>query len=148
MKLTAVSMICTTSFMTPRFSPLRGSGCGRTRVRVLLGPTGSHHDLWAQWKRLEIHHLASGSRAYHWVFEADITACFDEISHSALMGRVRRRIGDKRVLALVKSFLKAGILSKDLSYRDSPTGTPQGGSATRGRTVVSGCTKGGSMVMV
>lgn len=75
----------------------------------------------------EIHHLASGSRAYHWVFEGDITACFDEISHSALMGRVRRRVGDKRVLALVKSFLKAGILSKDLGYRDTITGTPQGG---------------------
>jgi RNA-directed DNA polymerase len=75
----------------------------------------------------EIHHLASGSRAYHWVFEADITACFDEISHSALMDRVRRRVGDKRVLALVKSFLKAGILSKDLGYRDNVTGTPQGG---------------------
>lgn len=43
------------------------------------------------------------------------------------MGRVRRRVGDKRVLALVKSFLKAGILSKDLGYRDTITGTPQGG---------------------
>jgi RNA-directed DNA polymerase len=40
---------------------------------------------------------------------------------------VRRRVGDKRVLALVKSFLKAGILSKDLGYRDNVTGTPQGG---------------------
>jgi RNA-directed DNA polymerase len=32
---------------------------------------------------------------------------FDEISHPALMGRVRDRVGDKRVLALVKAFLKA-----------------------------------------
>jgi RNA-directed DNA polymerase len=46
------------------------------------------------------------------------------------MDRVRRRIGDKRVLALVKSFLKAGILSKDLGYRDNVTGTPQGGIIT------------------
>ena len=45
--------------------------------------------------------------------EADIEACFDEISHSALMDRVRRRVGDKRILALVKAFLKAGILSED-----------------------------------
>ena len=43
----------------------------------------------------EIHHLASHS--YEWVLEGDITACFDEISHSALLERVRRRIGDKRV---------------------------------------------------
>ncbi|WP_152648601.1 group II intron reverse transcriptase/maturase [Streptacidiphilus anmyonensis] len=75
----------------------------------------------------EIHYLASGSRAYHWVFEGDITACFDEIDHTALMDRVRRRLSDKRVLALVRAFLKAGILSEDGSYRDNLTGTPQGG---------------------
>jgi RNA-directed DNA polymerase len=33
------------------------------------------------------------------VFEADIEACFDQIDHQALMGRVRTRVGDKRVLA-------------------------------------------------
>ena len=41
----------------------------------------------------EIHFLASPTRNYEWVFEADITACFDEIDHTALMGRVRRRSG-------------------------------------------------------
>jgi RNA-directed DNA polymerase len=61
----------------------------------------------------EIHHLGSHPRHYEWVFEADITACFDEIDHSALMGRVRRRIGDKRILSLVKVFLKSGILSEN-----------------------------------
>ena len=40
------------------------------------------------------------SRSYEWVFEADIEACFDEIDHTALMGRVRRRVGDKRSLGL------------------------------------------------
>jgi RNA-directed DNA polymerase len=67
------------------------------------------------------------SRSYEWVFEADITACFDEIDHTALMGRVRRRVGDKRVLALVKAFLKAGALSEDQVVRRTDTGTPQGG---------------------
>lgn len=67
------------------------------------------------------------SRSYEWVFEADITACFDEIDHTALMGRVRRRVGDKRVLALVKAFLKAGALSEDQVLRRTDTGTPQGG---------------------
>jgi len=33
----------------------------------------------------EIHYLASPTRSYEWVFEADITACFDEIDHTALM---------------------------------------------------------------
>jgi RNA-directed DNA polymerase len=73
----------------------------------------------------EIHFF--GSHSYEWVLEADITACFDEIDHAALMGRVRRRVGDKRVLALVKAFLKAGILSEDGVERDTVTGTPQGG---------------------
>ena len=67
------------------------------------------------------------SRSYEWVVEGDITACFDEISHPALLERVRRRVGDKRVLALVKAFLKAGILTEDGAVRDTITGTPQGG---------------------
>ena len=43
------------------------------------------------------------------------------------MVRVRRRVGDKRVLALVKAFLKAGILAEDGAVRDTTSGTPQGG---------------------
>jgi RNA-directed DNA polymerase len=75
----------------------------------------------------EIHFFASPSRNYEWVFEGDITACFDEIDHTALMGRVRHRIGDKRVLGLVRAFLRAGILSEDAIRRDTTAGTPQGG---------------------
>ena len=58
--------------------------------------------------------------------EGDIKACFDEISHPALMDRVRERVGDKRVLALVKAFLKAGILGEDRALRSNDAGTPQG----------------------
>ena len=61
------------------------------------------------------------------MFEADITACFDEINHQALLGRVRARISDKKVLGLVKAFLKAGVLTEDGLNRDTRTGTPQGG---------------------
>jgi hypothetical protein len=42
------------------------------------------------------------------------------------MDRVRRRVGDKRVLALVKAFLKSDILDEDGRLRDNDTGTPQG----------------------
>ena len=73
----------------------------------------------------EIHLFASHS--YEWVLEGDITACFDEIDHTALLGRVRDRIGDKRVLVLVKAFLKSGILSEDGVMTGTKTGTPQGG---------------------
>ena len=43
------------------------------------------------------------------------------------MGRVRRRVGDNRVLGLVKAFLKAGILTEAGLLEDSTAGTPQGG---------------------
>ena len=75
----------------------------------------------------EIHYLASPSRDYHWVFEADIKACFDEINHTALMSRVRDRIKDKRVGGLVKAFLKAGVLTEDGRRQGTVAGTPQGG---------------------
>jgi RNA-directed DNA polymerase len=67
------------------------------------------------------------ARGYEHIFEGDITACFDEIDHPALMGRLRRRIGDRRVLAVVKAFLKAGLLDELNDFRDTDTGTPQGG---------------------
>jgi group II intron reverse transcriptase/maturase len=66
------------------------------------------------------------SKKYEWIVGGDIKACCDEISHSALMERVRARIGDKRALALVKAFLKAAILNEDDQLRDDDTGTPQG----------------------
>jgi RNA-directed DNA polymerase len=75
----------------------------------------------------EIHFLGTPGRNYQWVFEADITACFDEIDHTALMGRMRDRIGDKCVLGLVTAFLRAGILSEEGLDRQTITGTPQGG---------------------
>ncbi len=64
--------------------------------------------------------------SYEWIVEGDIKACFDEIAHPALLARVRKRVGDKRVLALVKAFLKSGILGEDRLLRENNTGTPQG----------------------
>lgn len=73
----------------------------------------------------DIHRL--GSQGYHWVLDADIEACFDTIDHTAVMERVRSRVKDKRVLALVKAFLKAGIMTETGALEESDTGTPQGG---------------------
>ncbi len=75
----------------------------------------------------EIHFLASRPRNYEWVLEADIKACFDEIDHTAVMGRLRARIKDKRVCGLVKAFLKAGVFTELGEREDTLTGTPQGG---------------------
>ncbi|MFI9630596.1 reverse transcriptase domain-containing protein [Streptomyces sp. NPDC052042] len=72
----------------------------------------------------EVRYLTS--KSYDWIVEGGIKACFDEISHAALMDRVRLRIEDKRVLALVKIFLKAGILGEDRLLWETTAGTPQG----------------------
>jgi RNA-directed DNA polymerase len=74
----------------------------------------------------EIHHLASHPRNYTWGLEGDIEACFDRIDHTALMARVRRRIGDKRVLALVKRSARPGSSPRPKSCR-----TPRRGPARR-----------------
>jgi RNA-directed DNA polymerase len=75
----------------------------------------------------EIHKLASRPSNYEWVLEADIAACFDEIGHTPLLERVRGRVKDKRVVALVRAFLKAGIMTVSGRSEKTFTGTPQGG---------------------
>ena len=84
------------------------------------GPGGGHTTRWP-----EIHHF--GTRGYRWVLDADVEAAFDNLSHSFAMGRVRGHVKDKRVLALVKAFLKAGVLTEPGEHRELLTGTPQGG---------------------
>jgi RNA-directed DNA polymerase len=68
-----------------------------------------------------------GTKGYRWVLDADIEAAFDNCSHCAVMDRVRARIKDKRVLALVKAFLKSGVLTESGEQQDTLSGTPQGG---------------------
>jgi RNA-directed DNA polymerase len=76
----------------------------------------------------EIHHFTS--RSYEWVVEGDITACFDNVDHQILLGLVAERITDKKVLHLVRAFLRAGILRQHGGLTASLTGTPQGGVAS------------------
>ena len=71
--------------------------------------------------------LPGPATVHEWVLEADIQACFDEIEHTALMDRMRQRIKDKRVLRLVKAFLKAGVMTASGDREETLTGTPQGG---------------------
>jgi retron-type reverse transcriptase len=74
----------------------------------------------------EIHFVTTSPRSYEWIVEGDIKACFDELSHSAILDRVRQRIQDKRVMALIKAFLKAGIMTEQGRLQGTVTGTPQG----------------------
>ena len=62
---------------------------------------------------------------YHFVVDADLKSYFDTIPHEPLMARVRERIADGRILTLIESFLKAGILS-ELGREEPGMGAPQG----------------------
>ena len=63
---------------------------------------------------------------HHWVVDADLKSYFDTIPHDRLMEKVKERIADGRVLELIKSFLKAGVMDQLKHYEAGVTGTPQG----------------------
>ena len=62
----------------------------------------------------------------HCVVDIDLEKFFDRVNHDILMGRIARRVADKRCLKLIRAFLNAGVMENGLV---SPTdeGTPQGG---------------------
>lgn len=76
----------------------------------------------------EIHLFTT--RSYEWIVETDIEACFDRLPHCLIGDELRRRIADKRVLALVRAFLKAGVMTETGRLERTVTGTPQGGIAS------------------
>jgi RNA-directed DNA polymerase len=63
---------------------------------------------------------------YNHIVDADIKGYFESIPHEALMELVRTRISDGRVLALVQSFLKQGVLNELRQWEPTQSGTPQG----------------------
>jgi RNA-directed DNA polymerase len=75
----------------------------------------------------EIHHFTSRPSTYEWVIEGDIAACFDTVDHQVLMDLLAERITDRKVLRLVRRFLRAGVLDEHGGFAASLTGTPQGG---------------------
>ena len=66
------------------------------------------------------------AEGYGWVVDLDLEKFFDRVNHDKLMAKLARRISDKRMLKLIRAFLRAGVLEGGLV---SPVdeGTPQGG---------------------
>jgi RNA-directed DNA polymerase len=63
---------------------------------------------------------------YEWVVDIDLEKCFDRINHDILMGRLAKRITDKRILRLIRLYLQAGIMVHGV-VQERYEGTPQGG---------------------
>ena len=64
---------------------------------------------------------------HDWVVDADLKSYFDTIPHDRLLALVKARVADGRVLALVESFLRAGVLEENEGWQPTERGTPQGG---------------------
>ncbi len=66
------------------------------------------------------------AEGYRWVVDLDLEKFFDQVNHDKLMARIAKRVSDKRLLKLIRAFLRAGVMEDGLV---SPVdeGTPQGG---------------------
>jgi len=66
------------------------------------------------------------SRGNTWVVDLDLSKFFDRVNHDILMSKIARRVHDKRLLKLIRSWLMAGMMSNGVKQQRLE-GTPQGG---------------------
>src|SRR6266481_1672376 len=66
------------------------------------------------------------AEGYRWVVDLDLEKFFDRVNHDKLMAKIAERVGDKRLLKLVRAFLTAGVMEGGL-VNPVDEGTPQGG---------------------
>jgi len=74
---------------------------------------------------LDALHVALTSKRVNWILDADIEGFFDTIDHSWLIKFLEHRIGDRRILRLIRKWLRAGV-SEDGEWSQTTVGTPQG----------------------
>ncbi|RPJ55118.1 MAG: group II intron reverse transcriptase/maturase [Dehalococcoidia bacterium] len=65
-------------------------------------------------------------KGYAWVVDIDLEKFFDRVNHDKLMSLVAMRIADPRVVALIRRYLKSGVLVGE-DYHETQEGAPQGG---------------------
>src|ERR1700685_2491211 len=66
------------------------------------------------------------AEGYRWVVDLDLEKFFDRVNHDRLMAKIAERVGDKRLLKLIRAFLTAGVMENGL-VNPVDEGTPQGG---------------------
>jgi group II intron reverse transcriptase/maturase len=79
----------------------------------------------SQHQALDAVYMMVSFKKVSWVLDADLKGFFDSIVHTFLLGFIRRRIHDERVLKLINSWLTAGVMDGH-TRRKSEVGTPQG----------------------
>ncbi len=75
----------------------------------------------------EVARFINPPSSYEYIVEGDIKACFDNVHHGRLLRLVRQRITDRKVVELIRGFLKAGVMRQGSGLATTLTGTPQGG---------------------
>jgi group II intron reverse transcriptase/maturase len=65
------------------------------------------------------------TEGYEWVVDVDLERFFDRVQHDVVMARVARKVGDRRLLRLIRRYLEAGIMVEGVK-QPSVEGTPQG----------------------
>ena len=99
-------------------------------LQPLIDPTFSEHSYGFRPGR-SAHQAVVAARqhvqaGHTYVVDVDLEKFFDRVNHDILMDRMAKRIGDKRVLRLIRRYLQAGILANGM-YIERVEGTPQGG---------------------
>src|SRR6516164_2668767 len=93
-------------------------------------PSFSEHSYGFRPKR-SAHDAVKAAQRYveegrRWVVDVDLEKFFDRVNHDVLMGRLARRIGDSRLLRIIRRFLEAGMMQDGVCIARNE-GTPQGG---------------------